>query len=112
MTQEEINQLSMSFYRQMYFVKMLKMEQHYFLKQSKNGGVKQVLKRLSDSNDKGIEQLLSYMPNSRDTVIRVMKESEEKIQAMVNIIEKISLLDEATVLQLEDDFNKHVTIKY
>lgn len=102
----------MSFYRQMYFVKMLKMEQQYFLKQSKNGGVKQVLKRLSDSNEKGIQALLYHIPNSRETVNRVMQASEEKIQAMVNIIEKISLLDEETVLKLEDDFNKHVTIKY
>lgn len=41
-----------------------------------------------------------------------MNESEEKIRAMANIIEKISLLDESDVLKLEDDFNEHIKIKY
>jgi seryl-tRNA synthetase len=112
MTQEEINQISASFYRMMFLVKMIETEQSYFLKYSRNGGIKNVLKRLKDSNEKGVEHLLSYMPNSKDKFKSIMAESEEKINAMANIIEKLSMLDEDTVLKLEDDFNQHIKVVY
>lgn len=112
MTQEEINQISASLYRMMFLVKMIETEQSYFLKYSRNGGIKNVLKRLKDSNEKGVEHLLSYMPNSKDKFKSIMAESEEKINAMANIIEKLSMLDEDTVLKLEDDFNQHIKVVY
>jgi two-component sensor histidine kinase len=52
------------------------------------------------------------MPNSKDKFKSIMAESEEKINAMANIIEKLSMLDEDTVLKLEDDFNQHIKVVY
>lgn len=112
MTQEQINRISASFYRQMFFIRMLNIEHEYFLKMSKHSGIKNVLHRLKHAVTAGIEQLKAYLPNSKDTYTQIMSESEEKISAMCNIIEKISMLDEATVLQLEKDFDEHVKVKY
>lgn len=112
MTQEEINRISASFYRQMFFIRMLNMEHEYFLKTAKHGGIKNVLHRLKHTVTTGIEQLKAYLPNSKDSYNKVMAESDEKIMAMVNIIEKIAVLDEETVLQLEKDFDEHIKIKY
>lgn len=112
MTPTEANQLSACFIRQMFLIKMLQTEQNYFLKQVKFGGIKHTLKRLKDANEKGVEQLLTYLPNSRHTADEVMKTSEEKIAAMANILENLSALDEETVLKLEDDFNNHIKINY
>jgi len=82
MTQKEQNEISASFYRMMFLIKMIQIEQNFFLKYAKNGGIKNVLKRLKDSNEKGVEQLLSYMPNSRHKVKDIMNHSDEKINAI------------------------------
>lgn len=112
MNQELINRLSASFYRQMFYLKMIEVEQDFFLKEAKHSGIKNALHRMKHSNASAVQQLLSYMPNSKDKVTAIMNESEEKIHAMANIIEKISMLDEETVLKLETDFDNHVKIQY
>lgn len=112
MNQEQNNRLSASFYRQMFYLKMMGVEQNFFLKIAKHSGVKNVLHRMKNSNASALEQLAAYMPNSRDKVKEIMSESEEKIYAMANIIEKISMLDEETVLKLEKDFDEHIKIDY
>ena len=111
MTQELINRLSASFYRQMFYLKMIAIEQEFFLKEAKHSGIKNVLYRLKNSNKSAIEQLNGYMPESKETVKRIIDESDEKIRAIANIIEKLSLLDEETVLQVETDLEQ-IKIKY
>lgn len=111
MTQEIINRLSASFYRQMFYLKMIAIEQEFFLKEAKHSGIKNVLYRLKNSNKSAIEQLNGYMPESKETVKRIIDESDEKIRAIANIIEKLSLLDEETVLQVETDLEQ-IKIKY
>lgn len=112
MNQEEQNRVSASFYRQIFLIKMLSLEHEHFLKTAKHSGIKNVLFRLKNSVAGGLDQLLSYLPNSRETFKTVMQQNDEKIIAMLSIIEKISMLDEETVLQLEKDFDEQVKIQY
>lgn len=112
MNQELANRISASFYRQMFYMKMMRIEQEYFLKQAKHSGIKNVLSRIRESNEKALDQLNAYMPNSRENVKKIMNESEEKIHAMANIIEKLSVLDEEMLLALEDNFDQHIKVVY
>lgn len=112
MTQEEQNRISASFYRQMFYLRMLNIEHDYFLKNTGHSGIKNVLFRLKSGHNAAMNQLKSYLPNSRKKVDEIMNESDEKIQAMANIIEKISMLETDLVLKLEDDFNELITVQY
>jgi hypothetical protein len=53
------------------------------------------------------------LPIKSQKIIRdEMNVSEEKICAMCNVIERMALLPEDKVLELEKDFTDHIIVKY
>lgn len=112
MNQEQINRYTASLYRQTFLLKMLDAENTYFAQFKAPSGLKNEFVRLSKVYSKGIENIKLYMPNSKDSFDKHIKQSEEKISASLNILEKLMILDDETVFKLEDDFNKLVKIQY
>lgn len=112
MTQEEQNRLTASLFRQLYFARMMHVENEYFLKICSHSGIKNALKRMKDGYVNGLQTVKSYLPVSSKKVDAELKASDEKIQAMVNIFEKIAMLDEQQVLDLETTFDEMVKVVY
>lgn len=96
--------LTNSFFRQVRLLQILHSEHVYFLKHSKNSGVKNCLKRMKDCYDKNMLELSSYLtPESQKRLLEQM--DEEKAAAISNILGKLVMLDTPSVLTVEDDFN-------
>lgn len=103
MTETE-KSLTHSFFRQAFLMKLLNIEHSYFLKNCGNSGVKNVLLLMKKNYETNIPKLTGYLaPKSREIFNAHLLMSEEKITAIGNILEKLSLLDEAGVLQIESD---------
>lgn len=112
MNQEQANRLSASLYRQMMYIKLLHLENEYFLKYPVSSGIKNTLKRMKDCYSGGINQIKSYLPKSNQIFQKEIDMSEEKAMAISNIIERLYMLDDETVLKLEDDFADQIKIEY
>lgn len=105
--------LSASLFRQMFYLRMMQIEQKFFLKQGKTpSGVKNVLKRLSDQNARGLSDVKANLPQSGDIMARVLDCSEEKLQAMANIMERLAAMPEGDVLQIESQYVELIKISY
>jgi hypothetical protein len=107
------NQITASLFRQLYYSRMLNSEHEHFLKLTSESGIKNVLHRMKTTFHNGITQILSHLPIKSQKIIRdEMNVSEEKICAMCNVIERMSLLPEDKVLELEKDFTDLIQINY
>jgi hypothetical protein len=96
--------LTNSFFRLVRLLQILHSEHVYFLKNSKNSGVKNCLKRMKDCYDKNMLELATYLtPESQKRLLEQM--DEEKAEAISAMFGKIVMLDTASVLLLEDDLN-------
>jgi len=112
MTQETLNKISASFYRFNFLLKMLDTEAKYMSQFSVQSGIKNILYRGKRNYYNMSLDLIPHLPNSAEKVSDIMKTSEEKIAAIQNIIEKLSVLDEETVLEIEEQFEKLVKVQY
>ncbi len=110
--QERQNKLTASLFRIVHLMTLANYEFKYFAGFKASSGVKNVLHRGIRNYESFIDQLKSYLPKSKSVIDAEMVQSEEKVHAIGNIIEKLFMLDEATVLKLEDDFNSMVKIDY
>lgn len=110
--QQEINRISASFYRQLFLSRMLKYEQDIFMKIAKHSGIKQAMLRMKNGYENGLLQIKAYLgTESSTTVDQIMKESDEKIRAIHVILEKLAVMSEADVLELENQFEV-INVKY
>ena len=112
MNTEQQNRLMGSLYRQMMYSRLLHLECEHFLKYPVNSGIKNTLKRMKDCYVNGIQQVKSYMPKTKQEFQKQIDITDEKAMAISNIIERLFVLDEETVLKLEDDFAKQITVQY
>ena len=103
--------LSQSLLRQAYYINLLQQEQSFFLKQKMPSGVKNVLHRLSQSNASGIEQLLTYLPNSREQIKEVLNDSEEKMAVIGDIIALLAKLDEPSLHEVEKAISENIKVQ-
>lgn len=106
------NQLSASLFRQLYYLQLAHFEHTYFVKSAVSSGIKNTLSRMMASHRNGITTILSMLPLSSHIVRKDLEMSEEKIRAMSSIIERLAVMDEAQVLQLENDFVTAIQIQY
>lgn len=112
MTPEQQNRLMGSLYRQTMYAKLLHLECEAFIKYPVTSGIKNTLKRMKDCYANGIQQIKAYMPNSKEQFQSQIDITEEKALAISNIIERLYVLDEETVLKLEKDFCEQITVQY
>lgn len=112
MTTEQVNRITASLLRQMMFLKLLGVEQHFYMKQPIRGDIKQVLTRLKRGNENGLNELLIMMPNDKERIKEYIDASDEKIAAISNIIERLFVCTEDEVLGLEKDFGEHINVIY
>lgn len=96
-----MNDLGKSIIRQMYYIHLLETEQKYYLSQKMPSGVKNTLHRLSNANRAGVEELLNQMPTAKDHIKKVMKDSEEKISVISDLISKLATMDTSKLIKLE-----------
>lgn len=112
MTTEQVNRITASLLRQMMFLKLLGVEQDFYMKQPIRGDIKQILARLKRGNENGLTDLLSKMPNDNLRIQKYLEASDEKIAAISNIIERLFVCTEDEVLGLEKDFGEHINVIY
>jgi hypothetical protein len=112
MTKEQENQLIGSLYRQVSYAKLMHIENEFFLKFPVNSGIKNTLKRMKDSYASNLEQIKRYMPETNRQFEKHIEASEEKLNAIANIVEKLYVLEEVDVLRLEEDFNSLIKVQY
>lgn len=98
--------------RQMFLSKMLNIESEYFAQYPVNSGVKQALLRMKNCYSNNLNDIKARMPNSSGVFQEYLNNSDEKIHAIANIIEKLSLLEEDKVLALETEFNNLIKVDY
>lgn len=113
MNNEQINRYSASIYRSVFLLKLLDSEMQYLATfKAAPSGIKNEVNRLKNVYGRGIENLKSYMPNSKEKFAEHIKQSDEKISAIGTIVEKLSLLTDEEILALEDQFNSIVKVSY
>lgn len=112
MTQQLRNEMTASLFRQLYLARMMNKEHEYFLKFPLASGIKNVLKRMKDNYHVSLSQLKAYLPKSKDKLDNELALSDEKLNALCNIFEKLSMLDEQQVVELESTFDEMITVKY
>lgn len=112
MTKQQENELIASLLRQVFYARLLHIENAFFLKFPVNSGIKNTLKRMKDNYTNSLEQIKGYMPITNQYFQKQVDASEEKLNAIANIVEKLAMLDEETVLSLEKDFEEQVRIQY
>lgn len=106
MNQQLKNELTASFIRQLYFSKMLNKEHEHFLKFPAPSNVKNILKRLKDNYANGINQLGSAL------AVKELNQSDEKLNALTNIFEKLAMMEEEDLLKLETTFDELIKVDY
>jgi len=111
MNQETVNKLSASLYRQLFYMKMLDMEYNFYAKLPMPPKFKGIMYRGKNAFANCTNELKANLPTSHGTINRVLNENNEKINAMAVIIEKLSLLDTAQVLEIEQQFEA-ITVNY
>lgn len=113
MTPEQQSRYAGLIFRTSFMLKMIDNEiQYYSQFKTAPSGIRNELHRLKTVYGKGIENLKSYMPNSKKQFEEHLNSSEERISAMCNIIEKLAVLPEEDLYKIEDQFNNHVKIQY
>jgi hypothetical protein len=112
MNQQQANKLTASVFRQLFLLKMLHTENHFFLKQPAPSGIKNALSRGCKAFEFTLNDLCNQLPLSREKLKTEVKVSEEKILAISTILEKLSMLDESQVLEIENQFDKSFKIQY
>ncbi len=94
--------LTKAFFRMAFLMKMIQMDAEYFLKISNNSGVKNVLKLIKTCLQNNIPRLADNLaPDSKVVFNQQLNVSAEKINALHNMLTKMILLDEASMLALE-----------
>jgi len=102
--------LTNSFFRQVRLLQILNSEHEYFLKHSGNSGVKNCLHRMKVCFENNMTTIFSYL--TPESQLRVKEQmSVEKMEAMSNIIGLLVMMDDASVLELENQITQIVKIE-
>jgi hypothetical protein len=112
MNEEQINRYSSSLYRQIFLLKMIDAEHNYFAKFKAPSGIKNELNRLKTVYAKGVDNLAAQMPKMGGEFRSHIAHSEERISACLNILEKLAVIPEEKVFELEDIFSNLIKIDY
>lgn len=75
-------------------------------------GIKTAIYRGINAYQSTHNTIKQQLPKSKDRYTDTMNQSDEKVFAMLSIIEKLSVLDEADVLRLETEFDNMVKVVY
>lgn len=107
------SRLTASLFRQSMYFRLLNQEYEFFATlygDKRPPKIKDILHRAKRNyNSTMIDLRVSLSGGNAFT--EELKQSDEKIQAIANIIEKLYVLDEETVLNLEADF-EHIKVSY
>lgn len=113
MTQKDkLAQISASLFRQIFYAKLLEIEHSTFVKFNVPFSIKNILKRMKDNYSQSIHQLEGQLPKDGSRITQIVAENDEKLRAISIIVERLVLLPEDAVLELEQNFIESVKISY
>lgn len=116
MTEEEqrkANQLTACYFRIALLSALINEEAAFFLPECGNSGIKASLKRMKDCFTNNVAAIESHLqPESLKLLRQQIDGSSEKKAAIGKILEKLAMLEEQQVLDIETDFDTQIKIKY
>lgn len=112
MNKEQQNRMSASLFRLIFLMKCMSYEFEFFIKFPLPSGIKNILFRANAVFGSIITDLKRHLPNSKKQIDDQVIHSDNKIRAISTILEKLAVLDEETVLEIESSFDKQVIVKY
>lgn len=99
-------------FRILFLLQMVDSEIAYLANRPYSSEVRTALSRGKNNYEYTVNTLRRALPMANLVVEQHIKKSDGKIAAIANIIEKIFLLDEASVLLLEKEYEKEIPIKW
>ena len=112
MNQETRNKLSASLFRMLMYLKLLQGEFAFFTGHALPSNVTGIIFRGKRNYENLITELTAILQKSGLTIIKEVNASEEKRNAIANIVERLYMLEEKQVLDLEAEFEAMVLINY
>jgi len=97
-----MNELSRSVFRMTYLFKMIELEANYQKRLGAQHQAKYELSKMANAVGGGIKNIKASLKLSGDVYENEVNKSEEKINAMHNILTKLADMDEADVLRWEE----------
>lgn len=97
-----MNELSRSVFRMTYLFKMIELEANYQKQLGAQHQAKYELGKMANAVSVGIKNIKASLKLSGDVYENEVNKSEEKINAMHNILTKLADMDEADVLRWEE----------